>query len=332
MERRPPERPAQRFPSPEKRRPLAPAMPTATLDCHHAPDLGSVTVIFQTINVHNASTRCGLQSVGDTLAPPPPPTHARTERYQPSNPHTFFPMQPCARNLTPSRPLDSSLDAAATLSRRRAAPLRAPSAPRAARCSAAAMRAAAPPAAPPCSPLPRSPPHPSPEATHPTPRPPTLLRSRLPSRPPVAAALPLLRRAVEHLPPTRTHVWSGGGHALRGGWKRGAAYLDEQFKPFPLLNSSDEFRVQHASPGGRPYGLPQPLHGHETRRRDRPNDFQAVRLPTRRRSRTPGLPAGLPQAPEASYKGMMHARAHGRSQALSHAAARGGSRAGMYSV
>ena len=68
-------------------------------------EVGSVTVIFQTINVHNASTRCGLQSVGDTLAPPhPPPMPAqRDSRYQPSNPHTFFPMQPCARNISRRR-------------------------------------------------------------------------------------------------------------------------------------------------------------------------------------------------------------------------------------
>ena len=135
--------------------------------------IGSVTVIFQNINVHNASTWCGLQSVGDTLAPPPPPTHARTERYQPSNPHTFFPMQPCARNisvLTPSRPPDSSLDAAATLSRRRAAPP-----------ARHALRAAAP---RPCALLRRQPrrlaaPSPAPRPT-PRPRPPTRPRDRRP--------------------------------------------------------------------------------------------------------------------------------------------------------
>ena len=155
-----------------------------------------------------------------------------------------------------------------------AAARRAPSAPRAARCSAAAMRAAAPPAAPPCSPLPRSPPHPSPEATHPTPRPPTLLRPRLPSRPPVAAALPLLRRAVEHLPPTRTHVWSGGGHALRGGWKRGAAYLDEQFNDLLRSATSAESPQMIADGRGR-----SPLETDPGRRSD--HGLPAVQMPPR---------------------------------------------------
>ena len=155
-----------------------------------------------------------------------------------------------------------------------AAARRAPSAPRAARCCAAAMRAAAPPAAPPCSPLPRSPPHPSPEATHPTPRPPTLLRPRLPSRPPVAAALPLLRRAVEHLPPTRTHVWSGGGHALRGGWKRGAAYLDEQFNDLLRSATSAESPQMIADGRGR-----SPLETDPGRRSD--HGLPAVQMPPR---------------------------------------------------